>query len=966
MKPEIEAALKVLGLSTASMTHELVERRYKSKKEYFSSTEHRDEQQLKKLDEAYRLIITHLKPQPLNSQGLLIKLKTLLSLKDNTTQINNISALQKEVLSHFGEEALSCLNRLLEQFNLFDLCQLFFHVEKNGDPKIHAERLITIFGDHQTGFRYLTDFCRFNSNCNQDEVVHEACLFDIPEKAHCNFSQWKILAQKNLLNHSFRVLFGHAASIERAGKIGQLTTAPDTKAINAVKSELKKAQQDYYEVDSQARGLNDVDRNAKRSALSTKISMLRKKLAELSQGAAFANLDIMTLQAFYEKYQSETSEAHKILVQHGINEQNIAKFSTLERQNDDAAIPNLIIDGKNYGYTGFYIKKLDTLSNEGAAIAACLGKLTDCCQYLGGVGEECAIYGIESPNAGFYVLCQGDAENPSLKDTIFAQAFAWRSDTNGICLDSIESTKESWFRLNAVIRSLFRVLSYQLCFDNGISAVTISSKTKQVHYGYPAADQHQSCQAYAGYSDAHSQSLLASKNAPFLFLGEPALYSRQSEIVANIHQVFSLIFSDKQKLHQNSTLHLIIDYALEQDNYSLIKELKEIANQYHRLPEWQSLFLDKLDTLHQQIYGHKKKHPHTFDVLRVLDQFKTDAIYADIMQKNMMFTYYSFFVYEMIDVESERIQNDEDYKLSVLEAIIEAGLFNPFEHQCFNQPFDWSNRQNNRVWSILLYSAIGEGKRPSRHYLDGLLENCPDNESKQRVAAILIGKMSPYIMVNPNLFSRLLNMCSVDFKNNLAIKPRIPYAAIKPESLRILLDLLPDHITKEKVLLELNSDDLCMISKNDNQDSMRMILDNYPAKDQLLTLIQTPRLERRGETPLQYMTRKKYNNCISLFLQNIPEHQKLAFLKIRLKDNFTMADYCLQNKPLLPQDSESYTKSFLAIYEQATKKPFNSDFFSTPEEQTEIRKLIEKANTFEEFKTDYTRSLFTGNLRCST
>lgn len=62
---------------------------------------------------------------------------------------------------------------------------------------------------------------------------------------------------------------------------------------------------------------------------------------------------------------------------------------------------------------------------------AVLGNITNCCQVLGGAGEECVEYGMTKPNSGFITF--------NYKDKIIAQAWVWYDEKNKIvCLDNIE------------------------------------------------------------------------------------------------------------------------------------------------------------------------------------------------------------------------------------------------------------------------------------------------------------------------------------------------------------------------------------------------------------------------------------------------------------------------------------------------------------------------------------------------
>jgi hypothetical protein len=60
-----------------------------------------------------------------------------------------------------------------------------------------------------------------------------------------------------------------------------------------------------------------------------------------------------------------------------------------------------------------------------------LGEHTDCCQHPDGAGSDCAYYGQESVNSGFFVV-------EDRKGKIVAQSWAWVSDNGGLCFDNVE------------------------------------------------------------------------------------------------------------------------------------------------------------------------------------------------------------------------------------------------------------------------------------------------------------------------------------------------------------------------------------------------------------------------------------------------------------------------------------------------------------------------------------------------
>ena len=162
----------------------------------------------------------------------------------------------------------------------------------------------------------------------------------------------------------------------------------------------------------------------------------------------------------------------------------------------------LLMD-KHWDILDLYLTKLDTLSDTGAALAACLGKATNCCQYLGGAGSSCVIHGIESENSGFYVLFKGNAQTPSWNDEVLAQSWVWRGDDGQLCFDSIEKSQDA---NSKVVISMFRLLGHILCQKFNIPSVNVGAESgisSQVGFtGYPSSKTR--LLQYEGYSDANT------------------------------------------------------------------------------------------------------------------------------------------------------------------------------------------------------------------------------------------------------------------------------------------------------------------------------------------------------------------------------------------------------------------------------------------------------------------------------
>jgi hypothetical protein len=405
---------------------------------------------------------------------------------------------------------------------LLPLCQFAYLSEKNGTPEEHACKLATIFANVQEVLLYLTQFSQRNSS---RYLLHDACLFDLPDPQTCDFASWRRLAKIHLANPRFRELLPHAQALEKIGHIGKYYEKHnlDRNAIKQQKEVLAYTKKDYKNwVTKPVTHLNETQRSERQermNQLSNAKAIQRQKLAILCQGLPLPEIDMLILEAFYECYQN--APEHQLLIKNGITPRNIALFNTLKPANDDKAIPNLILDGKNLGYPSIYLKKLDVLSEKGMALAACLGKLTNCCQYLGGAGHDCVIHGITSSNGGFYIVCHGDASNPSFDDPILAQSWVWKGQGRGLCLDSIEVASNNPDKQQA-IADMFRLLGHRLCHEFGIPQVNTGAQsgitTQIAQNDYPT--QEECFLDYVGYCDSQEQLALANQEMPYLFYGQ--------------------------------------------------------------------------------------------------------------------------------------------------------------------------------------------------------------------------------------------------------------------------------------------------------------------------------------------------------------------------------------------------------------------------------------------------------------
>ncbi|KTD06586.1 ankyrin [Legionella gratiana] len=486
------------------------------------------------------------------------------------------------------------------------LCQLAYLLEQNGEAEEHAFKLATILNDEKKILDYLVNFKKFNKYLY---LVHDACLFALPDVNRCDFETWKKMANTTRWqNPRFRELLPHAQALEEIGKTGKSKRKNQQKLersdMEQIKSGLIKVSKNFTELSTH--GLTRpteaqrIERNNALKQLSIQKFNLQKELTEICQGLFLNEMDMPILEALYACYQNQNHEvAHQILIKNGITAKHIAQFDTLIRRNDDKVIPNCLLDGKDLGYPGLYLKKLDVLSDKGAAIAACLGKTTNCCQYLGGVGTECAIHGITSLNGGFYVVCQGDTNKPSLDDPIVAQAWAWKGTNGGLVLDSIEAVSNA--KIEAIV-DLFRWLGHTLCSPKySIRSINTGAQsgitTKIALKDYPTTKENYL--DYSGYSDSKAQLSLADQTMPYLFYSKVNSSILQDKIAQETQIFFEKLLKSDGPLKDNEPLKKAIAFAIYTQRNELLELLRRAAS--HRSEEFETLFainqhfLDQLD-----------------------------------------------------------------------------------------------------------------------------------------------------------------------------------------------------------------------------------------------------------------------------------------------------------------------------------------------------------------------------------
>jgi len=106
---------------------------------------------------------------------------------------------------------------------------------------------------------------------------------------------------------------------------------------------------------------------------------------------------------------------------------DIVKTQTPHTKN----LPAITLNSKDFDMEGATFHLLPANDIRGLF----LGELTDCCQSIGGAGENCAKHGFTSRDSGFYVI-------ETDKGEIIGQTWAWRGTNGELVFDSLETLGE--------------------------------------------------------------------------------------------------------------------------------------------------------------------------------------------------------------------------------------------------------------------------------------------------------------------------------------------------------------------------------------------------------------------------------------------------------------------------------------------------------------------------------------------
>ncbi len=244
-----------------------------------------------------------------------------------------------------------------------------------------AYKLASAFGDAQKAEQYLTKFAPRDSN----QPIHDALLFEVPEKGKWNQEIWRQFGLRDGMGPRAMRLLSLAPKIEQkfAGKPCSQWGRRETHQFKQFKIE-------------------DLVRIARKVGYTN--SALATELADLC-------IQTGVEETVFEK-------ARKLLEPTAITEKRT---------------PDINIDGGTVGFSGFHFRRVAATHPWNAFI----GKLVNCCNYIGGATEAMAQAQINHPDCSLYVLTNRDNEP-------IAKCTGWISTKNNFVFNAWERLSPSY------------------------------------------------------------------------------------------------------------------------------------------------------------------------------------------------------------------------------------------------------------------------------------------------------------------------------------------------------------------------------------------------------------------------------------------------------------------------------------------------------------------------------------------
>jgi ankyrin repeat protein len=509
---------------------------------------------------------------------------------------------------------------------------LAYTFEKNGIVEEHATKLAVMFDDSEIMLNYLAEYAK---GTQSSTPLHNACLFSLPDfqepgfldkNSGCKFEIFKKMAKSNMLRKDFKEMLPFAWELQKIvveanqakasePKLDKYQIQEKNKLIKILSTQLQTDIATYEDLERRKNTLSDAEEEAY-DQFAKKLSYEWLDLAQLCKGKLLKDLSVLELRAIYEEYKVNTSESYRIFLDNNIPEKFFAQFKALNRQGAGEFIPDVTIDGAALGHPGYYLMKVPVADEKHAARAACFGKMTDCCQSLSGeAGQSCVIHGLTSPYGGFYVLCKGDSQNPQVSDEVIGQSWTWRSQSNAIVLDSIEVAQSAD---KEMVKPFYDHLAKTLVEQHQVPKVACGASSGiSEEVGVATPFNKEAFRDYQGYCDSTQQRVIVDRERPYYF------YDKGNEDQEKTKAfILKALENDDVPSVQNKSLVEMLNWALFQNNPTLITVATELADDAHR---------EELEQLVEVLQEFTSTDYHSSELLSMLAE---SGIYLEIRDWN--------------------------------------------------------------------------------------------------------------------------------------------------------------------------------------------------------------------------------------------------------------------------------------------------------------------------------------------
>jgi ankyrin repeat protein len=574
--------------------------------------------------------------------------------------------------------------------SLYPYLLLAYSFEKNGTAIVHAKKLACIFDNSKEALRYLKAYGENYPDIKN--FVHDACLFQLPASSSPHLKEWINLAKniKNLLDHKFVLLLNSSTTIDEQIKLDKseknklllnvvnkyseskepLTVVEPTQCL-VLKENLRKIISEKHQfcrlyASKHHEMSQDKKNQEKNSQYLKELRELHSNLAILHLTKKIGQYGIHDLYDVHQRALMLTAPEKEIFIKNGISEKYFNIFKNIDRNQAGKNIPDIGILSCD---EGFYLKKLIVSNPNEGAIAACLGKLTDCCQSLSGeLGEPCTLHGLTHPDSGFYVLFKGNPNQPKLTDEICAQTWVLRTLSGSLLFDSIESRPSMIKKFLTIQKNAFRHLANVLIDDHNVSRVVCgatSGITDKIGFSVNYGNCLESPKEYEGYRDSYEQLLLADRR----FLG---ILKNDNTIQLDPKKIQSALAESQKKFSEE--LRFTIGYLL-QNKISASTLLKHASNKIKkRIKNYIKIQLEFIALAKEYIYSSNNKENKLIKFIknRTIDfnfTFDNEPIFMWAVKKNDIIFLKKLRKLNLFDINFQNFQGKTALHLSASKKI---------------------------------------------------------------------------------------------------------------------------------------------------------------------------------------------------------------------------------------------------------------------------------------------------------